>query len=34
MDPEGTAADDAASNTPTPAQGTVPVESRLETLRQ
>ena len=34
MDPEGTAADDAASNAPAPAQGTAPVESRPETLRQ
>ena len=34
MDPERTAADDAASNAPAPAQGTVLVESRPETLRQ
>ena len=34
MDPEGTAADDAASNAPGPAQWTAPMESRPETLRQ
>ena len=34
MDPEGTAADDASSNAPAPAQRTAPVESRPETLRQ
>ncbi|KAA3469693.1 Ferrochelatase [Gossypium australe] len=31
-DPDRTAADDAASNAPAPTQGTVPVDSRLETL--
>ena len=34
IDPEGTTADDAVSNAPAPAQGTAPVESRPETLRQ
>ena len=34
MDPDGTATDDAASNAPAPTQGTAPVESRPETLRQ
>ncbi|KAA3461322.1 Chaperone surA [Gossypium australe] len=34
MDPDRAAADDAASNTSAPAQGTAPVESRPETLGQ
>ena len=34
IDPNGTTVDDAASNAPAPAQGTAPVKSRPETLRQ